>query len=559
MRRSALVGLAVAAVAVGLFTVGVPLSESPSGVHLAEALLALLVGWAFVTCGLVAWSRRPGNRTGPLMVAVGFLWFVGLLDFAEKQVLHEIGAWVRPLHIAVFVHLLLAFPSGRLESRLARVLVASGYVNLATFENAPLIFGESATSRDIARAALAYMIGLFVAGFVLLVQRWREASPVWRRTAAPLLVPGAIGYASLVLFLLNQLLSQPLGTAPGWIFRVGYAAIPVVFLAGLLQSRFARASVAELIVELGESRPPGALRDALARALGDPSVKLLYWLPERDSYVDLEGATIELPAEGEDLAVTVVERDGRRVGAILHDVALRNDPELVRAVSAAAALALDNERLQADLRARLEELRASRARIVQAGDLERKRIERNLHDATQQRLTSVAIALGLAGSKLKGDPAAAGAILDQARKGLAVALAELRDLSQGIHPGVLTERGLESAVEDLAYTAPIPISVRSDLDDRLPEGVEAGAYYVIAEALANVAKHAQARSAAVRLANHDGRLLLSVRDDGVGGADPRGGSGLSGLADRVQALGGTLAVESPPGGGTELRAEIPCA
>jgi signal transduction histidine kinase len=202
--------------------------------------------------------------------------------------------------------------------------------------------------------------------------------------------------------------------------------------------------------------------------------------------------------------------------------------------------------------------RASRARIVQAADLERKRIERNLHDATQQRLTSVAIALGIAESKLRSDPQAAGAILDQAKEGLVVALAELRDLSQGIHPGILTERGLGTAVEDLAYSAPIPITVDSDLRGRLPEQVEAGAYYVVAEALANVAKHADASSATVSLSTRNGLLVLAIRDDGVGGADPRRGSGLRGLGDRVQALGGTLEVESRPGNGTVLRAEIPC-
>jgi signal transduction histidine kinase len=559
MGRGVRLGLGLAAVAVGGFTVGVPLADDPSGVHIVEAGMALLVGWSFVICGLVVWSRRPANRIGPLMVLVAFFWFVGLLEFAQQPALHTLGAWVRPLHIAVFAHLLLAFPSGRLESRLARALVVTGYVNLALLENAPLILGEGAISSALSRAALALMIALFVAGLVLLAHRWRQASPPWRRAVAPLLLPGAVGYASLILFLFNILLEQPLGTVPGWIFRIGYAAIPIVFLVGLLQSRLARASVAELVVELGESRPPGELRDALARALGDPSLQLLYWLPGERRYVDLSGKTVELPEAGAGMAATVVERDDRLVGAILHDVALLEDAELIRAVSAAAALALENERLQAELRARLEELSASRARIVEAADLERKRIERNLHDATQQRLTSIAIALGLASTKLATEPEAAAGVLDQARKGLSAALAELRDLSQGIHPGTLTERGLRPALEDLAYTAPLPVSVAADLNGRLPEQVEAGAYYVIAEALANIAKHAYASSATVRLWRRDGRLLVSVRDDGVGGADPRRGSGLRGLADRVQALGGSFTIESPPRRGTEIRVEIPCA
>jgi signal transduction histidine kinase len=558
MGRGVRLSLGLGAVALGGFAVGVPLSEGAETVHFVEAGLALVVGLSFVASGLVAWSRRPANRTGPLMVLVGYLWFLGLFEFAQQPALHSLGAWVRPVHIAVFAHLLLAFPSGRLDSRLARALVIAGYVDLAVLENIPLVLPEGETADAITKAALALMVALFAAGLLLLAKRWREASPVWRRSVAPLLFPGAIGYASLILFLLNSLLEQPLGSVPGWLFRIGYAAIPVVFLVGLLQGRLARASVAQLVVELGESRPPGELRDALARALGDPSLSLLYWLPEEERYVDLDGRTVELSEIGSESAATVVERDGRRVGAILHDVALVDDPELIRAVSAAAALALENERLQAALRARLEELRASRARVVEAADLERQRIERNLHDATQQRLTSVAIALGLASSNLAAEPERARRALDQARQGLSVALAELRDLSQGIHPGILTERGLRPALEDLAYSAHFPVRVTAELNGRLPEQVEAGAYYVVAEALANVAKHARASSATVRLWRQDGRLHLSVRDDGVGGADPRRGSGLRGLADRVQSLGGAFAVESTPQGGTEIRAEIPC-
>jgi signal transduction histidine kinase len=224
---------------------------------------------------------------------------------------------------------------------------------------------------------------------------------------------------------------------------------------------------------------------------------------------------------------TLVEREGRRVAAILHDEALSDDPELLRAVSAAAALALENARLQAELRARLDELKAAQGRIVGAADLERKRIERNLHDATQQRLTSVTLALGLADSKLSSDPAAAHTSLAQAKQTLAAALAELRDLSQDIHPNVLTEGGREPALEDLAYTTPLPVRVAADVNGRLPEQVEAGAYYVIAEALTNVAKHACASGAAVTLRRENGHLALLVRDDGVGGADPSRGSGLS--------------------------------
>jgi signal transduction histidine kinase len=252
---------------------------------------------------------------------------------------------------------------------------------------------------------------------------------------------------------------------------------------------------------------------------------------------------------------------GRRVAALVHDASLRDDPGLVEAVCAAAGLALENERLQAELRAQLDELRASRARIVEAADAERRRLERDLYDGTQQRLVSVSMSLGLAGSKLSSDPRAARRILDETRTTLGAALQELRELSQGLHPGILTERGLGPALQELAYGAPIPVELAVAFGGRLPEPAEAAAHYVVAEALANVAKYASATavSVTVTVSNRNGQAVVEVSDDGVGGADPACGSGLRGLADRVEALGGRFAVESPPGGGTRLRAEIPCA
>jgi signal transduction histidine kinase len=252
-----------------------------------------------------------------------------------------------------------------------------------------------------------------------------------------------------------------------------------------------------------------------------------------------------------------VEREGHRVAALVHDASLRDDPALVEAVSAAAGLALENERLQAELRARLDDLQGSRARIVEAADDERRRIERNLHDGTQQRLVSVSMALGLAESKLERD-SEAGRILEEARQALGAALQELRELSQGIHPGILSERGLGMALRELAYHAPVAVDLRVELDERLPEAVEVASYYVVAEALANIAKYASATEVTVSVDREDGRAFVRVADDGVGGADPARGSGLRGLADRVEALGGILVLESPSGEGTRLRAEIPC-
>jgi signal transduction histidine kinase len=311
------------------------------------------------------------------------------------------------------------------------------------------------------------------------------------------------------------------------------------------------------MIELGRPLATGQLRDALARALGDPSVQVAYRLSDAGDYVDLGGRRVALPAEGAAQAVTFVEREGRRIAAVIHDASLNEDRSLVEAACAAAGLALENERLQADLRARLEELRASRARIVQAGDTERRRLERNLHDGAQQRLVSVSVALGLAKSQLRTDPQAAEAMLNGAREELGRALAELRELARGIHPAVLTDHGLRVALEAMAERAALPVQLAVP-PGRMAEPVEAAAYYVVCEAVANTTKYAHAQLVTVSVSQQDGHVVVIISDDGVGGADPYAGSGLRGLADRVEALDGRLSVSSPPGGGTTIRADIPC-
>jgi signal transduction histidine kinase len=299
------------------------------------------------------------------------------------------------------------------------------------------------------------------------------------------------------------------------------------------------------------------MRDLLAEALGDPSLELAYWLPDRGVYVSATGREVELPEAGAGRSVTFVERDGERVAAIVHDPALDDQPDLVRGAGAAVAMALVNERLDAELRARVEDLRASRARLVHAGMSERRRLERDLHDGAQQRLVSLRLALGMARERADKDPVMTRKLVEGALTELDAALAELRELARGIHPGVLTDHGLEPALEALADRAPFRVEVRAQAD-RLPPAVESAAYFMVAEALTNVAKYAQADHASVTVGRENGHAVIEVRDDGVGGADPVRGSGLSGLADRVAALDGRLEIVSPEGAGTTLRAEIPC-
>jgi signal transduction histidine kinase len=311
------------------------------------------------------------------------------------------------------------------------------------------------------------------------------------------------------------------------------------------------------VIEL-ERTPPGRVRDALARVLGDPSLELALWLPDRQTYADGEGRRVELPEPGSGRAVTLLGPAAAPVVALVHDPALLERRALLASAGAAARLALENERLQAQLRAQLAELRASRARMVSAGDEERRRLERDLHDGAQQRLLSLGLALQLARAKLGPDADGAADLLAEADDELRAALDELRELARGIHPAVLTEQGLGPAVSSLADRSPVPVTIASLPERRLPAPAEAAAYFIVSEALANVAKYAHASSVRVNVAETNGGVLVDVDDDGVGGADPARGSGLRGLADRVHALDGQLTVDSPPGHGTHLHAAIPC-
>jgi signal transduction histidine kinase len=328
-----------------------------------------------------------------------------------------------------------------------------------------------------------------------------------------------------------------------------------VFLIGLLRSRL---GVGPAIVSLGAEAARGNVVDALKRALRDPSLEVVYWVPEYERYADRDGRAIELPTSAGRATTLIDHEDGTHVAALVHDVSLREEPELLEAVTAAAGFALENERLHADLRARLEELRGSRARIIEASQTERQRLERDLHDGAQQRLVALSLELGLLEERFAGDVDAKGA-LEQTRREVTESLRELRELAQGIHPAVVTGHGLAVALKTLAARAQVPVRLTVDLDGRLPERQEVAAYYVVAESLTNVAKYACASSAAVEVRQAEGRLVVEVVDDGVGGADTRGGSGLRGLADRVEALGGRLRIWSPVGGGTRVEADIPCA
>jgi signal transduction histidine kinase len=342
-----------------------------------------------------------------------------------------------------------------------------------------------------------------------------------------------------------------------WVGLVAGAA-PLILVAWFFLARTADERLAVALAGLGAGGPDNTVRDALRRVLGDPELEIVYtqvgsgggWITGLG-----EQTARAVPARR---AFTPIDRDGKPVAGLVHDPGLLRHPRRLRAAVEAASLALDNERLKAQLRAELLEVRASRTRIIDAGDRELQRVERNLHDGAQQRLVGLALIFRLASRRAAGD-AELTALLADATHELSDAISELRELTRGIHPAIVDDTGLRGALESLAERPGVPLDLQVDLPDRLPEVVEVGAYYLVAEALTNANKHAEASRVTVRAHVLDGVLHLAVSDDGVGGAAPSPRSGLQGMADRIGALGGDLTIDSPSGSGTTVTADIPLA
>jgi PAS domain S-box-containing protein len=871
MSRASRLWLAICppALAVGGVSLALVLTSNHEKRPLLSSVLGLLVGWSFIASGVVAWSRRPENRTGRLMVAVGFTWFAGAFSDSSSSWVFTLSAAVGAIFLAVFVHLLVAYPSGRLETRAERVLVLATYVVAATanpyfllFQARPPGCGKcppsallvSASRRAVEVGNLFFDslgIAIAIAVIFILARRWRRASAVGRRALGPVLIAGGGSMILLAASFAVSNVSENASEAVSVVALASFVLVPLFFLLGLLRSRLATAGATRLLAETPHEPTQDEAQENLRRALHDPTLELVYWLPDRETYVGVDGRPYDLLPDGNGRATTTIAYDERPLGALVHDAALREEPELVGAVVAAARVALERDRLQAELRAQVEELQrerdfvstvvnsaaslfcvvepdgrirrfnalferlflhpddenvrgrpfsevfvpedeaesfraafdgaaagaahvehehdwcgadgrrfriawsatflrdaqgeprflltgvdvterkrheeelrrlaeeqaalrrvatlvargpsedelldsvttevaqlfraqaahmwryegdgvrlvggwnvpaaapvdtyhvpardtlvgrvmetraperqdgyegvggvigeivratgircaiaapivvegmlwgaivasktrdetfpggaerrlgdfaslvaqaignaearaeltSSRARIVEAADDARRKLERNLHDGAQQRLVSLSLALRLAQAQLRKDPDAAQQLLVSASAELAHALEELRELARGIHPANLSDRGLDAALEALASRAPLPVRLDPP-DGRLPAQVEAAVYYVVSEALANVAKYAGASGVDVRVERRNGTALVEVADDGVGGADPAQGSGLRGLADRVAALDGRLDVESPPGAGTRITAEIPCA
>ncbi|MCO1653809.1 sensor histidine kinase [Pseudonocardia humida] len=524
------------------------------------------IGGSFAVCGLIAWHRRPDNRSGQLMTATGFAFFVSpLVSQLDSAPATTIGLWLPDLWMVFFVPLLLSYLSGgRLRTVLDRVLV--GVVAFEVFVLAPLwlafypaegnlllVVADPGLAHAVESAQLATLLAGAVGTAAVIAARWRAATPPRRRA----MLPSAAG--AVCLLLLAALLAVDLVAERSpvlvWIGICSIAAVPIAFLAGLLRSALARGGLIELFSGLRTARP-AELRAALAKALGDPALLIAYPQPDGRSYSDTDGRAVVLSEPGGERSVTRVVRDGQPIAVLVYDRSLDDDPELVEAVGAAATIALENSHLQAQTEAQLAALAAARERIITAGDAERRRIERNLHDGAQQRLVTLALQLSLIQRRIRTDPDDAEQLVTEAGDELARSLAELRELARGIHPAAL-DHGLDVALEALAMRAAVPTTVTVEPGPRLGEPVALAAYFVVSEALANTAKYAGASAAQVRVTRREGQAIVEITDDGVGGADPGRGSGLRGLADRVESLGGSFEVGGGPTGGTVVRAHLP--
>ncbi|MHA6625706.1 sensor histidine kinase [Pseudonocardia sichuanensis] len=568
--RHAVVQLACVAVLLGAVELAA-VAAGPAPIWMN--VLVTLTAAAFVGAGVLAWLRRPSSDIGAVLTAGGFVWLAADFGNATAPALIAIATITATVPLAVIVHLLVSFPSGRLTGRGARVLVVVAYLTCLVLQAPLYLFADAPAPYDTLQVAVRpdlasiggwvqNVVGMAVMAVTawLLVGRLRAATPPQRRVLAPLY---AYSIAAVLLVPLSAIVVAPaLGWSPTTLYAVqvaGIGLVPIAFVWSLLRGGFARsAELEELGAWLGvEERGHPALRRALAETLGDPTLQLVLWLPDR-GYVDADGTAAATPVAGAHRGVSEIELAGARVGAITYDRASMDDPAHAATAGRVVAIAVDRERLTAELLANQEALRRSRQRIVEAGDRERRRIERNLHDGAQQRMMTVAMGLRLTEAHLSGADPAAGRLLADAASDLEGAMRELRELARGLHPPLLADAGLAGSLESLAERSAVPVHLSVRLAADLPQAAQIGAYYVVAEALTNAARHSGATRLEVRAATRDRLLRVEVVDDGVGGAAPAPGSGLEGLVDRVDALGGRLRITSPVGAGTALVAELPC-
>ena len=531
------------AIGVGAVVFGV-LAEWVGGPWPSPSALAdLAVGWVLIGSGLIAWSRRPGSRVGPLIVISGFAWFLGTLAGSDIGLLAIVGALALTIHRAPLVHAIVGYPTGRVLGRMSVALVIAAYAYAVVV---PLTFDDVSTIL-VATTLVASTIWTY----------YRSTGP--QRQARRIAVAAA---AVLAMPLLTGSIGRLTGGGPdveqvvNWIYPAAVALVAIILGTDLLRGRWAEAEVTRLVVDLGDP-PRAGIRGRLADALADPSLELAYWLPQSGGYVDESGQPIHVPAARSGRAVTVLERQGERVGALVHDPAAFDDPVLLQAVATAAQMALANVRLQAEIRRHLDDLEASRRRLLETSDAQGRRLEAALRQGVGWQLSDLGDIL----ERARAGPAASakeaiGVMLEEAQRELEEAQHDLERLASGIQPPVLAELGIGPALSALAERSGLPVRL-SVPPRRLPGPVETAIYFMCSEAVANVQKHARATDVVIEARIEDGSAIVVVADDGVGGAHPSAESGLDGLRNRVELLGGAFSIDSSPGQGTRIVAVIP--
>jgi signal transduction histidine kinase len=585
MSRPAAIASSLAVGVFAFITTGVGIaSEAPPQFLVAD----LVGGLSFLLSGLAAVWLRPRSPAGPMLITCAALWFVGSYAPTGQPVVTPLGFAFERYYDFVLAALLLLLSGGLGRASRALMAVLTAAFALRTIGRLLLVdpslypdcegcppnpfalwpdLAAFETIEILANGAIA-VLALVVGGVA--IRRLLGSTAVARRARWPILITGSIAMAAAAFHAAEYAWSTATGTllvdlAEPWaeIFAWSVfglrALVPIGFLVATLRLRGQAGPLAPLAAELGRSDGSGTIGDALRTALGDASLMMLRpataggWLGE-------DGHVASLPSANDHRAVTLVGPPDAPVAAIVHEPALLEHPELLDGVVRVLGLALENTRLEAEVRDQLQAVTDSRARIVAATEAERRRLERDLHDGAQQRLIGVALALQqvrASADAQDGSSAALRGELDAAANEVNLAIRELRELARGIHPAILEEEGVGPAVAGLARRASLPVEVRVELDARLPRLVESTVYFTIAEALTNAQRHAQATKARVHVARTDGTIAVEISDDGAGGADPARGSGLRGLADRVAALGGSLTVDSQPGAGTRVRATIP--
>jgi signal transduction histidine kinase len=540
-----------------------------------DTALTVAAGLALVAAGLVTSFSRRTARIGDLAMLAGLVWFAPVWVGWDKglPLVRTLGMLVAGFTFPLLLHLVVAYPSGRLHGVVAQTLVAVVYLEAALAalgralfrdpffdpacwanctDNRFLLNSLPRLARGIEVADRWFTVAAAAALVMLCVWRLLRDSGPARRALLPVAMPAILLAAAVIahaIALQGRPLEDPSDPAFHMIFVVGCAAV-ILLAAGLawaaVRTRVQRRAVARIATSLGQAPPPGSLQAALAQAVGDPALQIIYWLPDSEHYVDANGRPVAEPVAGPGRAVTALVRDGRRIAVVSHTAAL---PDLERELGAAVRLALENERLQAEALAQLDQLRASRVRIVETGDTERRRLERDLHDGAQQRMLALSYDLRLARAQALADgDGHTESLLTQATDQAQMALGELRELAHGIYPAILVEAGLAPALATLADAAPLPVELRTMAEGRYPAGVETAAYLLVVEALDDAAGRG-ATYTIVSTVQDGGRLVVTVHDDGTDRT-----SSMVHLADRVGALEGRLAVEP-----TRLQAELPCA